>query len=98
MNWWRGLIRVWAVASLVWGAGVVWHFIDGCFYFPDSPIFKPVCNTGEISTGAPVAGYLWAFDATDWLRWLSLLVGPPVAAFALGGLSRWVIRGFMRSV
>ena len=94
MNWRRGLIRVWAALSLCWIIGVVWIFTRGCFYFSDSSIFSPVCATGGKSGGFPVAGYLSAFDAVDWLRWGFWVLVPPVSLLASGTVAAWALRGF----
>lgn len=94
MNWRTGLTRIWIVLAACWIGYVIWSLSSGCFYFSDSPLFRPICATGEVRDGVPVAGYLTAFDAKDWLRWIAFGFGPPILALAVGLAIGWALKGF----
>jgi hypothetical protein len=92
MNWRSGLFRTWILAAISWAVYSIWAFAKGCFYFPDS--WMPICNTGNLAGGIPIAGTLGAFDLSDWFRLVAWTVGPPLGAL-IGGLACfWVLRGF----
>jgi hypothetical protein len=94
MNWERGIFRVWIAFSLLWIAFTVYRFASGCFYFSDSSIFKPVCDTGGFQKGIPIAGYPEVFSVWDWARWGISAVTIPLLLF-IGGLSlKWIAKGF----
>jgi hypothetical protein len=91
MTWRRGLMRIWVVLAVTWICYTVWRFLDGCFYFPDSSVIQPICNTGNLSDDAPVAGSLGEFGALDWFRWLRLALLPPATILVIGVLVNWAL-------
>jgi hypothetical protein len=96
MNQRLGLFRLWAVSAVSWLAAVALYFSNGCFYFHDGSLLRPVCNTGTYQDGVPTTEYLAEFGIKDWVPWLSVALVPPIAMLAIAIGGAWVVAGVRR--
>ena len=83
--------------SSIWAISLILSFARNCFYFNDSSVFSPICETGSLSGGYPVAANLTGFTAIDWLKMIIRLGGPPFLLFLFGAGMIWTLKGFRRS-
>jgi hypothetical protein len=87
MNWSRGLLRLWMVASLLWiGFWTYWRDVPcalGFNYFGA----KWWCGDHFV---APPAGYILDITGETFL----IMLGVPLLVLVLGILARWIAEGF----
>ena len=103
MNWKRGLLRLWAVAAVLW--------VCVAFYANDSLQFELLEKLGAVLPGATFHHHRVIFmdnDGNDisekfylstWTvlyRFANLAFIPPLLLLALGYIGLWVGRGFRR--
>jgi hypothetical protein len=80
MNWHRGLLRVWTLFSVLWGAVVGGVGIVIWYYEP----WRPVDQNGR----------LVMFVTDDLMIALAVATLVPLAVLVFGFAIRWAIRGF----
>ena len=101
MNWKRGLVRLWAVASVIWllfwGTLLVMYALQVRGGSDRPP------TQSEIDTCMAKSPGQWCNDpfVVDTLRWPSppeIAIGlvPPIIAYAFGAALFWAFSGFRR--
>jgi len=82
MNWRRGILRLWLVASLAWIFWTVWHH-------------RLYCQIGiKLPSDAPWCGDQFA---DPWEAYTSIAVSAlsfPILTLALWLIGEWIARGF----
>ena len=106
MNWRRGLLRLWIVASVAWAIGMtIWLTHQGAEFA--QLLVDLRCNALRMSSSewqecwrkarGPTEGDTWFLAGLRSGQWL-LIVGPPVLLLILGAVvvntCAWVARGF----
>lgn len=106
MNWRRGLLRLWVVASVAWAIGMtIWLTHQGAEFA--QLLVDLRCDVSRMTSEewqecyknaqGPAEGDTWFWDGLRSGQWL-LIVGPPVVLLILGAVvvktCAWVARGF----
>ena len=87
MNWKRGLLRLWAIAAVLW-VGVI--------------VYSAVKTVGDDMAGSILAEKLYGIPRGEYdilslmFSFSALAFIPPLLLLALGYIGLWVGRGFRR--
>lgn len=109
MNWRRGLLRMWIVATILWLLGSTWWLL-GEGYEQQKLMANLKCDIRTLNLAeygecfrrqvGPSEGDTWFLAGLRAGNWL-LLVAPPVIVLFLGMIffkvGKWVMRGFSDS-
>jgi hypothetical protein len=84
MNLRRGLFRLWIAASALWAAFWVWHYVSLCSRMSTGDLVCEGTREGRYTI-------LYPFEPT---RVGLILIGVPIAVFAVALILTWIFRGF----
>ena len=90
MNWKRGLVRLWAVASVLW---LLIAVPVAMFMFATSERRTIDVTAEEFLDGAERVEYVWVWNAPPWYA-VAFVLGAPVVLLGLGSAGFWVANGF----
>jgi hypothetical protein len=90
VNWKRGLLRVWVIASLIWLAGWLLYFWATCNLNPDNDLY---CYTSFLDDWMKPAPY---FTFLDYASIVATGMVVPIAALIIGFGILWAVGGFRR--
>src|SRR5258708_34138112 len=103
MNWRRGFVRIWVLASVAWIGFVAWSFYEYALLPRQVAATAGVCakaSTANPSLGNPFDCYPPGQVFADLIpigdaaiRYAALALGPVIALGALGLVLGWIVRG-----
>jgi hypothetical protein len=102
MNFRRGILRIWIVATLCWVTYWVWHYalVCGPINLLDGSKSEITCPVGLWSTATSGGtrfqrlAPLWSSETM--IEIALIVIGVPTAILAVGILLRWIVAGFTK--
>ena len=95
MNWKRGLLRMWALVSLLWVGGWLFYVWQSCslIALPGGQERREMCTTSLFDDWMSRSGYF------GWHEYLRIAISGlivPLALLALGYAVTWIVAGFRK--